>query len=101
MSAINNAQKYIEIQKEYGSFDKYIWGFADNKPVINVFTRLRDLPASTLLSDKISKDLKKRGFNFVGSTIIYSHLQATGIVNDHLTNCFRYREILEKYDFFH
>ncbi len=101
MSAINNAQRYIEVQKEYGSFDKYIWGFTDNKPVINVFTRLSDLPASTSLSDKISKDLKKRGFNFVGSTIIYSHLQATGIVNDHLTNCFRYWEILEKYDFFH
>jgi DNA-3-methyladenine glycosylase I len=96
MAAITNAQKFIEIQKEFGSFEKYIWGFVNNKPVINTFTKISEIPASTSLSDKISKDLIRRGFKFVGSTIIYAHLQATGIVNDHLTGCFRYKEILEK-----
>jgi DNA-3-methyladenine glycosylase I len=97
MAAINNAQKFIEIQQEFGSFDNYIWGFVNNKPVINTISKISEMPASNPLSDKISKDLKKRGFKFVGSTIIYAHLQATGIVNDHLTGCFRYSEITDMY----
>jgi DNA-3-methyladenine glycosylase I len=92
-SAVKNARAFIEIRNEFGSFNKYIWGFVDNQPVINSFTSLKELPARTELSDIISKDLKKRGFNFVGSTIIYAHLQATGVVNDHLISCFRYKEV--------
>ncbi|MBN1984828.1 MAG: DNA-3-methyladenine glycosylase I, partial [Prolixibacteraceae bacterium] len=84
---------YLEIQKEVGSFDKYIWGFVDNQPIVNAFTDLAQMPAKTSLSDTISADLKKRGFKFVGSTVIYAHMQATGMVNDHLTSCFRYSEI--------
>jgi DNA-3-methyladenine glycosylase I len=96
-SAVNNARKFIEIQRESGSFDKYIWQFVNFKPVVNEFNTLNEIPASAKLSDTISKDLKKRGFTFVGTTIVYAHLQATGIINDHLTNCFRYREIIENY----
>jgi DNA-3-methyladenine glycosylase I len=92
-SAVRNANAFIELREEFGTFDKYIWGFVNNKPVINKFKSLKELPARTELSDKISKDLKKRGFNFVGTTIIYAHLQATGIVNDHLITCFRYEEV--------
>lgn len=92
-SAINNAQKFLEIQNEFGNFDTYIWGFTKGKPVVNTWTKMSDIPAKTELSDRISKDLKKRGFNFVGSTIIYAHLQATGIVNDHEISCFRYKEL--------
>jgi DNA-3-methyladenine glycosylase I len=92
-ACINNARRFLEIQKEFGSFDKYIWKFVDYRPVINCFTDLKELPSKTLLSDKISADLKKRGFKFVGSTVIYAHMQATGMVNDHLTHCFRYKEI--------
>jgi len=92
-SSINNAKRFIEVQKEFGSFSKYIWGFVNNKPVINSWDSIKDVPANTELSDSISKDLKKRGFKFVGSTIIYSHLQATGIINDHVTGCFRHDEI--------
>ena len=92
-SAVNNAKKFLEIQNEFGSFDSYIWRLVDNKPIINSWKKLSDIPAKTEVSDKISKDLKKRGFKFVGSTIMYSHMQAVGIVNDHLTRCFRYREI--------
>jgi DNA-3-methyladenine glycosylase I len=84
-SAINNAKIFLEIQKEFGSFDNYIWSFS--KPIKNNFRELKDLPASTELSDKISKDLKKRGMNFVGSTIIYAFIQAIGMVNDHLQDC--------------
>lgn len=90
---VNNARRYLEIQKEVGSFDKYIWGFVDNQPIVNAFTDLAQMPAKTSLSDTISADLKKRGFKFVGSTVIYAHMQATGMVNDHLTSCFRYSEI--------
>ena len=90
---VNNARRYLEVQKEFGSFDKYIWGFVDYKPVVNSFTDLSQLPAKTPLSDIISADLKKRGFKFVGSTVIYAHMQATGMVNDHLTECFRYDEV--------
>ncbi len=92
-AAVTNAKAFIQIRKEFGTFDKYIWSFVNNKPIINKFKYLEELPARTELSDKISDDLKKRGFKFVGSTIIYAHMQATGMVNDHLVSCFRYREI--------
>ncbi len=92
-AAVNNAQRFLGIQKEFGSFDKYIWGFVNYKPIVNSFSSMKELPAKTALSDKISSDLKKRGFKFIGSTIIYAHMQATGMVNDHLINCFRYREV--------
>ena len=93
-SAVTNAQAFIEIQEEFGSFSKYIWGFVDGKPIKNSFKTMADLPANTPLSDKISKDLKKRGFKFVGSTVVYAHMQATGMVNDHLESCFRYKEVV-------
>jgi DNA-3-methyladenine glycosylase I len=89
-SAINNAQRFLEIQKEFGSFDQYLWGFVGGKPIKNNFAKLADIPASTPLSDQISKDLKKREFSFVGSTIIYAYLQAVGVVDDHTKNCFRH-----------
>lgn len=92
-AAINNAQQFLKVQKEFGSFDRYIWGYVDNKPVANSFEKLSDLPAKTPLSDKISKDMISRGFKFVGSTIIYAHMQATGMVNDHLVHCFRYGQV--------
>jgi DNA-3-methyladenine glycosylase I len=92
-AAINNAQQFLKVQKEFGRFDSYIWGFVDDKPVVNSYEKLSDLPAKTPLSDKISKDMISRGFKFVGSTIIYAHMQATGMVNDHLVNCFRYSQI--------
>lgn len=87
-AAIGNAKAFIEIQKEFGSFDKFIWSYVDNKPIINHFKKLEEMPANTPLSDKISRDLKKRGFNFVGTTIIYSFMQAVGMVDDHITDCF-------------
>ena len=87
-SAVNNAQRFIEIQKEFGSFSNYIWAFVDNKPIDNKPKTLADVPATTPLSDKISKDLKKRGFKFIGSTTLYAHMQATGMVNNHITSCF-------------
>ena len=92
-STIKNAKAFIEIQKEFGSFNKYIWSFVDGKPIKNSYKDWRECPSNTPLSDKISKDLKKRGMNFVGSTIIYSYLQAIGIVNDHFKTCFRYNQI--------
>lgn len=92
-AAISNAQAFMEIQKEFGSFSKYIWGFTNGKPIQNNFNTLAEIPATTPLSDTISKDLKKRGFKFVGSTVIYAHMQATGMVNDHITSCFRYKEV--------
>lgn len=90
VAAVNNAVKFLEIQKEFGSFSNYIWGFVNHQPVINHYASLKDIPAFTPLSDAISKDLKKRGFKFVGTTIIYAHLQATGIVMDHIKSCHRY-----------
>ena len=96
-SAISNAKAFIEVRKEFGTFNKYIWQFVDGKPIQNCFNDMKDIPATTELSDQISKDLKKRGFNFVGSTIVYAHMQATGMVNDHTMDCFRYREI-NRYD---
>ena len=89
-SAVSNAKAFIAVRKEFGTFNKYIWGFVDGKPIKNKFKSLKELPVQTDLSDLISKDLKKRGFNFVGSTIVYAHMQATGMVNDHLVDCFRY-----------
>jgi len=90
---INNAIRVMEVQKEFGSFDKYLWSFVDNQPVNKGWTQANQVPASTPLSDAISKDLKKRGFKFVGTTIIYAYLQAIGVINDHLTTCFCYDEI--------
>ncbi|MGH1568279.1 MAG: DNA-3-methyladenine glycosylase I [Nitrosopumilus sp.] len=87
-SAINNARAFLKIQQEFGSFDKYLWGFVNGKPIKNKFKKLSDLPASTDLSEKLSKDLKKRGFSFVGPTICYALMQAVGLVNDHTTGCF-------------
>ncbi len=92
-ATISNAHAYMEIQKEFGSFSKYIWTFVGGKPIINKWRSLNEIPATTEISDKLSKDLKKRGFKFVGSTVIYAHMQATGMVNDHVTNCFRHSEI--------
>lgn len=92
-AAIKNAQHFIQIRKEFGSFDKYIWGFVNGKTIQNQISDLSEMPARTALSDKISKDLKKRGFSFVGSTIIYAYLQAAGIVNDHTTDCFRHDQL--------
>jgi len=96
-AAINNAARFLEIQKEFGSFSNYIWSFNNGKPVINKFNSIKELPATSPLSDAVSKDLKNRGFKFVGSTIIYAHLQATGLVNDHEMNCFRYNEVQKFY----
>ena len=89
-ATVSNAIAFMEIQKEFGSFSKYIWGFVNNKPIQNKWKTNEEIPANTPLSDTISKDLKKRGFKFVGSTIIYAHMQATGMVNDHVVDCFRY-----------
>ena len=86
-SAVNNAQRFIEVQKEFGSFDAYLWAFVDGKTIQNSYSGRGSLPATTEISDRISKDLKKRGFNFVGSTIIYAFMQACGMVNDHLVEC--------------
>ncbi len=96
-SSIANAKLYLQIQKEFKSFSNYIWQFVNHKPIINKFKKMEDIPATTELSDKISLDLKKRGFKFVGSTIIYAFLQATGLVNDHVTECYRYQEIITIY----
>ena len=93
-STIGNAKAFLNVQKEFGSFDKYIWQFVDHKPIINKFKSMKDLPSKTEISDIMSKDLKKRGFKFVGSTICYAFMQATGMVNDHTTDCFRYNESL-------
>lgn len=92
-SAVRNAKCYLEIVEKENSFDKYIWSFVDGKPIVNNWESLKQVPATTEISDKMCKDLKKRGFNFVGSTIMYAFMQATGMVNDHLTNCFRYKEV--------
>ena len=91
-SAVTNAKAFLSVQKEFGSFDEYIWRFVDHKPKINRWKSRSQVPASTRESDAMSKDLKKRGFRFVGSTICYAFMQATGMVNDHLVACFRYRE---------
>ena len=92
-SAVRNARAFLAVEKEFGSFDKYCWQFVDGKPRQNRWASIRQIPARTPESDNFSKDLKQRGFNFVGSTIIYAHMQAVGMVNDHLVDCFRYRAI--------
>ncbi len=92
-SVVTNAKAFLEVRKEFGTFNKFIWNFVNGKPIQNKFRFLEELPAKTELSDLISKDLKKRGFKFVGSTIIYAHMQATGMVNDHVVECFRYKEL--------
>ena len=96
-SAVTNARAFLAVQEVYGSFDEYIWRFVDGKPIINRRKGIKDIPATTRESDALSKDLKKRGFKFVGSTIIYAHMQACGLVNDHQVNCFRYGEIVKEY----
>jgi len=94
-ATISNANAFMEIQEEFGSFCKYIWSFVDNNPIQNQNSVLDDFKATTEISDKLSKDLKQRGFKFVGSTVIYAHMQATGMVNDHTVDCFRYKEVQE------
>ena len=89
-SVVNNAKVFLAVQEKYGSFDKMIWSYVDNTPIVGHWEKIEDVPANTPLSDQISKDLKKLGFKFVGSTIIYSFMQAVGMVNDHLTDCFAY-----------
>lgn len=95
-SAISNARAFLAIQKEFGSFDRYVWQFVGDRPIVNRWTTLRELPACTPESDALSADLKKRGFRFVGSTIIYAHMQATGLVNDHLVHCYRHRALARR-----
>ena len=92
-ATISNAQNFMKIQKKFGSFSNYVWDFTNGEPIKNNFKTMTEAPATTELSDKLSKDLKKRGFKFVGSTVIYAHMQATGMVNDHMTDCFRYNEV--------
>jgi DNA-3-methyladenine glycosylase I len=91
--AVTNAQMFLEVQAEFGSFDRFIWQFVDGKPKQNAWRSIAEVPASTKESDAMSKELKRRGFKFVGSTICYAHMQATGMVNDHTTDCFRYKEL--------
>lgn len=92
-AAVNNAKRFLEVQKEFGSFDNYIWGFVSDKPIVNKRKSLSEVPPITKESDALSKDLIKRGFKFVGSTVIYAHMQACGLVNDHLVSCWRYKQL--------
>ncbi|MEH6408854.1 MAG: DNA-3-methyladenine glycosylase I, partial [Leeuwenhoekiella sp.] len=92
-SAVTNAQAFMKIQEEFGSFSKYIWGFVDHKPIQNKVNNYKEAAPTTAISDALSKDLKKRGFKFVGSTVIYAHMQATGMVNDHELSCFRHKTL--------
>jgi DNA-3-methyladenine glycosylase I len=92
-AAIGNARRFLDVQAAFGSFDAYIWRFVNGRPIVNRWKTLRQVPASTKESDALSRDLKERGFKFVGSTICYAHMQATGMVNDHLTGCFRHAEL--------
>jgi len=96
-SAVTNAVAFLELQKEFGSFDHYIWSFVGGKPIVNSWRVMSEIPATSKESDALSKDLKKRGFKFVGSTIIYAHMQACGLINDHTTDCFRFQEIMDTY----
>lgn len=95
VATINNAQRFLEVQNEFGSFAVYIWGFVDGRPIVNDIKTLSDYRATTEASDKLSRDLKQRGFKFLGSTTCYAHMQATGLVNDHANNCFRKSQIIE------
>src|SRR5690606_37816888 len=92
-ATISNAQMFMKIQEEFGSLSNYIWGFVDGEPIKNKLKHYKEAPATTTISDALSKDLKKRGFKFVGSTVMYAHMQATGMVNDHEVGCFRYHEV--------
>ncbi len=92
-ASINNACRFLEVQQEFGSFSKYIWSFVNGKPLRNCWQTHKDLPPKTALAESLSKDLKKRGFKFLGPTVIYAHMQATGMVNDHIVGCFRYKEV--------
>ena len=92
-ATITNANAFIKVQDEFGSFSNYVWGFVGHEPVRNALSDYKKAPATTKISDALSKDLKKRGFKFVGSTVVYAHMQATGMVNDHEVNCFRYEEV--------
>lgn len=96
-SSVNNAKRFLEVQKEFGTFDAYIWSFVGGKPIVNKWNTLKEVPATTAESDALSKDLIKRGFKFTGSTVIYAHMQACGLVNDHLVSCFRHKEIMSSY----
>jgi DNA-3-methyladenine glycosylase I len=93
-AAVNNARRFHEVRKEFGSFDNYIWGFVGGKPIVNRWKTLDQIPATSAESDSLSKDLKVRGFQFVGSTVMYAHMQACGLVNDHLVSCWRYKEVM-------
>ena len=97
LAAINNARRFLEIQKTFGSFDAYIWQFVDGKPIVNQIRQVKDYPATSRESDAMSKDLRQRGFQFVGSTVCYAHMQATGMVNDHTMTCVRRKEIIDGY----
>ena len=92
-ATVNNAKRFLEVQMEFGTFDKYIWGFVNHKPIVNKWKTLSQAPATTKESDALSKDLIKRGFKFVGSTVIYAHMQASGLVNDHLVDCWRHKKV--------
>ena len=95
-SSINNARRFLEVQKEFGTFDAYLWRWTEGKPVVNHWQATAEIPPTSELSDRLSKDLKARGFSFVGSTILYSHLQAVGLINDHLVSCFRWAELASR-----
>ena len=97
LAAINNAKRFLKVQEQFGSFDSYIWRFVGGKPIVHKLRRLKDYPATSAESDALSKDLKQRGFKFVGSTICYAHMQATGMINDHVIDCFRRQEITDAY----
>nr|WP_086937566.1 DNA-3-methyladenine glycosylase I [Thaumasiovibrio occultus] len=92
-AAVNNAQRFLEIQREFGAFSTYIWQFVDGKPITNCYQSLAEIPAKTPLAEKLAKDLKKRGFKFLGPTTVYAHMQASGMVNDHTVDCFRYQQV--------
>ncbi len=96
-SHVKNAEAFLKMQEEYGSFNEYLWAYVDHKPIMNEFTSGKEMSAETDRSRRISKDLKRRGFSFVGPTIMYAYMQSVGMVNDHLTHCFRWREIKEQY----
>lgn len=95
-AAVNNAKRFLEVQKEFGTFDNYIWSFVGGKPIVNRWKKRTEVPATSSESDALSKDLIKRGFKFVGSTVIYAHMQACGLINDHLVSCWRYKEVMKK-----
>ncbi|MEM6523152.1 MAG: DNA-3-methyladenine glycosylase I [Bacteroidota bacterium] len=97
-ATVNNAQRFLEVQEEFDGFNNYIWRFVDGRPIVNQWKEMSEVPATTKESDALSKDLKKRGFKFVGSTVIYAHMQACGLVNDHAVDCFRYNEVNTLYN---